>query len=57
VDDSHLILVELGKRRFYRAGGPSAAAPISKPDRHRRIHHRASRWSVAHPLAGLRGSD
>jgi Mg2+-importing ATPase len=42
----YLLLVELGKRRFYRARppGPVIARPL--PDRERWIHHRASRWST-----------
>jgi P-type Mg2+ transporter len=42
----YLVLVELGKRRFYRVrpGGPAIARPL--PDRERWIHHRASRWST-----------
>jgi len=42
----YLMLVELGKRRFYRVPprGPVIARPL--PDRERRIHHRASRWTT-----------
>jgi P-type Mg2+ transporter len=42
----YLVLVELGKRSFYRARppGPVIARPL--PDRERWIHHRASRWST-----------
>ena len=45
----YLVLVELGKRRFYRVrpGGPAIARPL--PDRERWIHHRASRWSTRAP--------
>ncbi len=42
----YLVLIELGKRHFYRVlveGPPIAHAA---PDRERRIHHRASRWST-----------
>jgi Mg2+-importing ATPase len=44
----YLVLVELGKRRFYSM--QSRGAPIShpRPPRLRRIHHRASRWSTRH---------
>jgi hypothetical protein len=42
----YLVLIELGKRRFYRlpAQGPPIAHP--HPDRERGIHHRATRWST-----------
>jgi len=42
----YLLLIELGKRRFYRPqpAGPSLARPRSW--RHRRIRHRASRWTT-----------
>jgi Mg2+-importing ATPase len=43
---AYLLLIELGKRYFYRlqTGGPPLARP--RPPRQRRIHHRASRWSI-----------
>jgi Mg2+-importing ATPase len=43
----YLVLIEIGKRRFYRPrpAGPPLARPW--PPRQRRIHHRASRWSVS----------
>jgi Mg2+-importing ATPase len=43
---TYLLLLELGKRRFYRA--QPAGTPLSQPppQRQRRIHHRASRWSI-----------
>jgi P-type Mg2+ transporter len=42
----YLVLVELGKRRFYRLQprGRDIAHPL--PERVRWIHHRASRWST-----------
>jgi len=42
----YLGLVELGKRRFYRA--PPEGAPLARPrpEPEKRIHHRASRWSI-----------
>ena len=42
----YLLLIELGKRRFYRVKprGPAVAHP--RPERERRIHHRASRWTI-----------
>ena len=42
----YLLLVELGKRRFYRA--PPEGAPLAqpRPQPEQRIHHRASRWSI-----------
>ncbi|MGI8429241.1 MAG: cation transporting ATPase C-terminal domain-containing protein [Solirubrobacteraceae bacterium] len=43
---TYLLLIELGKRRFYRieAQGPSIAR--ARPPREHRIHRRASRWST-----------
>ena len=43
---TYLVLIELGKRRFYRRQplGPPLARP--RPPRQRRVHHRASRWST-----------
>jgi Mg2+-importing ATPase len=42
----YLVLIELGKRRFYRVlpHGPPIARP--RPTREHWIHHRASRWSI-----------
>jgi Mg2+-importing ATPase len=42
----YFVLIELGKRRFYRV--PVHGPPVARPptDRDRRIHHRASRWST-----------
>ena len=42
----YLVLIELGKRRFYRVHteGPPLARP--HPPRQRRVHHRATRWSI-----------
>jgi P-type Mg2+ transporter len=42
----YLVLVELGKRHFYR--GPPEGTPIARPrpEREHWIHHRASRWST-----------
>jgi P-type Mg2+ transporter len=44
----YLVLIELGKQRFYRVRphGPPIARP--RPAREHRIQHRASRWSI-HP--------
>jgi Mg2+-importing ATPase len=42
----YLLLIELGKRRFYRARAPGAPVARPRPDRERWIHHRASRWST-----------
>jgi len=47
----YLVLVELGKRRFYRVRAPGPPIGRPQPDRERWIHHRASRWSTH---AGLR---
>jgi len=43
----YLVLIELGKRRFYRVS-PSTPRPAGPPpaDHARRINHRASRWSI-----------
>ena len=42
----YVLLIELGKRRFYRleSVGPSVARP--RPPHERRIHLRASRWTT-----------
>ncbi len=42
----YLLLIELGKRRFYRVrpSGPPVARP--RRDREHWIHHRASRWTI-----------
>ncbi len=42
----YLVLIELGKLRFYRARahGPPLARP--RPDHEHRVHHRASRWTI-----------
>ena len=42
----YLVLIELGKRRFYRVRPPGPPIARPRPDRERRIHHRASRWST-----------
>jgi len=49
---TYLLLLELGKRRFYRprAAGRPLARP--RPRRLRRIHHRASRWSIRTMVGG-----
>jgi P-type Mg2+ transporter len=52
----YLVLIEFGKRRFYRVvpAGPPIARPRPEPER--RIHHRASRWTIPtrphHPVWG-----
>jgi P-type Mg2+ transporter len=40
----YLILVEVGKTIFYRH--LPSGKPLAKPVRHKRLRHRASRWSV-----------
>ena len=40
----YLALIELGKRRFYRVA--SSGRPVAHPRPRRRVHHRASRWTV-----------
>jgi hypothetical protein len=49
---TYLLLLELGKRRFYRfhGAGPPLARP--RPRWLRRIQHRASRWSIRATLGG-----
>ena len=42
----YLLLIELGKRRFYRVRPPGPPIARPRPDRERWIHHRASRWST-----------
>ncbi len=42
----YLVLIELGKRRFYRLQGEGRPIARPGPPRERRIHHRASRWSI-----------
>ncbi len=42
----YLVLIELGKRRFYRLQGEGRPIARPRPPRERRILHRASRWSV-----------
>ncbi len=42
----YLFLIELGKRRFYRLQGEGRPVAQSPPQRERRIHHRASRWTI-----------
>jgi Mg2+-importing ATPase len=48
---TYLLLLELGKRRFYRPA--PAGRPLARPwpHRQRRIHHRASRWSIRTALS------
>ena len=47
---AYLLLLELGKRLFYRLATP-AGAPVARPpmSNHRRIHRRASRWTASRP--------
>ena len=40
----YLVIVELGKRRFYRVSGP--ARPRAPRPARRSVHRRASRWSI-----------
>jgi Mg2+-importing ATPase len=47
---TYLLLLELGKRRFYRIQTTGQPLARPRPPRHRRIHHRASRWSIRNPL-------
>ncbi len=54
----YLVLVELGKRSFYRVRAPGRVIARRLPDRERRIHHRASRWTThggpRRPIAAVR---
>jgi P-type Mg2+ transporter len=45
----YVVLIELGKRRFYRH--PPEGEPLAHPHPRRRIHHRASRWSTRGEIA------
>ncbi|MHB8233155.1 MAG: magnesium-translocating P-type ATPase [Solirubrobacteraceae bacterium] len=45
----YLVLIEVGKRRFYRVRTPGAAVARRVPERERWIAHRASRWSTHGP--------
>jgi P-type Mg2+ transporter len=40
----YLVIVELGKRRFYRT--PHEGRPLARRHPKRHVHHRAARWSV-----------
>ena len=42
----YLLLIELGKRRFYRVRPQGRRLARPRPEHERRIHHRASRWSI-----------
>jgi Mg2+-importing ATPase len=42
----YLVLIELGKRRFYRAIPPGPPIARRRPEREHWIHYRASRWSI-----------
>jgi P-type Mg2+ transporter len=44
---TYLLLVELGKRRFYSVAAPGPPLARQRPPRLHHIHHRASRWSTA----------
>jgi len=41
---AYLVLIELGKQRFYRA--LPRGRPLARPHLHKRARHRASRWSI-----------
>ncbi len=42
----YFVLIELGKRRFYRVRPPGPPIAHPRPDRERWIHRRASRWTT-----------
>ena len=48
----YLVLIELGKERFYRT--EPAGPPLARPHPMRPVHHRASRWSVSGRLPAPR---
>ena len=50
---AYLVLIEVGKRRFYRVRTPGAAVARRVPERERWIAHRASRWSTHGPARRL----
>jgi hypothetical protein len=43
---TYLLLLELGKRRFYRRAAATPTLQRPRPRRARRIARRAARWSV-----------
>jgi Mg2+-importing ATPase len=43
----YLVLIELGKRRFYGGHVPGPTLSRRHPPHEKRVHHRASRWSTA----------
>jgi Mg2+-importing ATPase len=47
---TYLVLLELGKRRFYRIQPTGRPIARPRPPQHRRIHYRASRWSIRNQL-------
>ncbi len=56
----YLVLIELGKRHFYRVRTPGTAVARRVPEREHWIPHRASRWSTHRParrvVAGAKAS-
>ncbi|HEX5192059.1 MAG TPA: magnesium-translocating P-type ATPase [Solirubrobacteraceae bacterium] len=48
----YMVLIELGKQRFYRPR--PAGPPLARPPAHQRMHHRAARWSVRGRLPAVR---
>jgi P-type Mg2+ transporter len=48
----YLVLIELGKRRFYRLSAAGPALSRRRSERERHVHHRASRFSSLRPPAG-----
>jgi P-type Mg2+ transporter len=45
---AYMVLIELGKRRFYRPREARPPTPLAPPhhERHRRIRHRSARWTT-----------
>jgi Mg2+-importing ATPase len=51
---TYLLLVELGKKRFFRQERAAAPLAVPLPAQHRRIRRLATRWSHPAPLPAKR---
>ena len=49
---TYLVLIEIGKQRFYRA--LPEGRPLARPHPQRPVHHRASRWSITGRAPGAK---
>lgn len=47
---TYLLLVELGKKRFFRAERAAAPLAVSLPDQHKRIRRLSTRWTHLAPI-------